>query len=490
MIHSVTTPYAKILVSTETGMINIQSKLPQTNANFDYDVLSFQTNRDLNQDCATFSLTLVYRNEWYKRIGSNDLVVISLARPPEELKEVFIGLVDDIRKTTDYSTGKPTRAFRIVGRNLNKALVSFEVGLISKLSIAGSVNRFLGGQLKILALQRAKDILQAALEIYIDKGCRYEFANGKTLVNYYNYCLDDARGPEDKYVTEILRDASSYATFQGNLWTFLKEFKNAPFNEMYWEVGTSIKDFVRLNSDSPTRTMEKGNQQDQQEVNANEYLVFRPTPFNKSAWELLNTSQVTPSEIVTESLGRSDLETYTIYDVNSMTLAAQTSKNINGILPFWYEPYYYKYGIRTLTVSSRYLTTIGLEDISKDGKTYTGTSRDAMLSRMKDVANWNIKNPQFENGTMSVKGSNRFKIAERLYRTDEGIEYYIEGVSHTFDINRGWITNLSLTRGIAPNERFTPPWGELTQMTPEDAARINERIEAAIGNKGGEKKDG
>lgn len=491
MINDLSTPYAKITISTETGMINIKSKLAQTNTNFDYDVLNFQTNRDLNQDCATFSLTIVYRNDWYERIGSNDLVIISMARPPEPLRTIFIGLVDDIRKTTDYSSGKPTRAFRITGRNMNKALVNFDIGVINKVNLSGNTNLFFGGQIKILANSSPKVIISEALKYYIGRGCNYEFANGKQLWDYMEGCLTDKRYPGETGVYEVLKDASSFASFQGNLWTFLKEFKNAPFNEMFWEIGTSTEDFIKEAPGAPSIYVSAS----ENDV-YKEYVVFRPTPFNKPSWERLNQVLVHPTEVITESLGRSDLETYTIYDVSSMTLSALTSKNLNGVLPFWYKPYYKKYGARTLNVSSRYLVTVKIPE--SDGSyanipQYAGTNTEAMLNRMMDVANWNVKNPQFENGTISVKGSNRFKIATRLYRLDTKLEYYIEGVSHTFDINNGWITNLSLTRGIAPDERFTSPWGEVTQMTPQDGVEINTRVDnvPAIGNdKGGGKKDG
>lgn len=37
------------------------------------DVLSVMTKRSIGTDCPVFSITLVFRNDWFHKLGSNDL---------------------------------------------------------------------------------------------------------------------------------------------------------------------------------------------------------------------------------------------------------------------------------------------------------------------------------------------------------------------------------------------------------------------------------
>ena len=121
-------PSAHITVATESEMLSFVGKSAMYSNTFDGDVLSLTTTRDMGQDCPTFSMNIVYRNDWFTKIGSNDLVIIALQRPPEAKHNVLVGLVDDVRKTTDFSTGKPVRAFTLTGRGFNKALQNFQSG--------------------------------------------------------------------------------------------------------------------------------------------------------------------------------------------------------------------------------------------------------------------------------------------------------------------------------------------------------------------------
>ena len=109
-------PYAKVAIYTEMELISISQDFVISEDNMQRDILRITTNRDMAQDNPTFTLTLCFRNDWYSKIAMNDLVVITINRPPDEEKEVFFGLVDDCRKTTDYNSSKPTRTLTVTGR--------------------------------------------------------------------------------------------------------------------------------------------------------------------------------------------------------------------------------------------------------------------------------------------------------------------------------------------------------------------------------------
>lgn len=416
-------PSAHVTVATESGMLSFVGKSAMYSNNFDGDILSLTTTRDMGQDCPTFSMNIVYRNDWFTKISSNDLIITALHRPPEAKHNVLVGLVDDIRKSTDFSTGKPVRSFTITGRGFNKALQNFTVGTVSELTVTASIQGFFSTMIDIFSGGSPAVIIKGVLDNYIGMGCNYSFANGKTFKDYYQESIKSVSNGN-----EFLADATAFTSFQGGLWDFLKELKNAPFNEMFWEII----------DDRPT-------------------LIFRPTPFNSSDWNKLQNITIKDTDIINESIGRSDLETYVVYKVKAETFGGDT--DILGYLPYWYPPYYPKYGINRLEVYSKYLE-------------YNGDDNHTILDKMKDLFNWNIKNNYMENGVITVKGLNCYKIGTRITLESTGVEYYCEGVTHSFNFGTGWTTTLSLTRGLHPDDRFTAPWGCYKQMTTSDVSKI------------------
>lgn len=419
-------PYAQVEIATETGMLTLNQNLAITSKNFDGDILAITTSRDLGNDCPTFSLRIVYRHNWYDIIGSNDLVAISLCRPPEKKAYVFFGLVDDIRKTTDFSTGQPVRSFDITGRGFNKALVNFSLGAVSEvdggLAQTSSLG-WMGDMVMEFAEQSPVAIIKMILQHYLTQGCDYHFANGTTFLSYYQqFLIENTERPER------LDSTVSFLDYQGSLWQLLKEVKNAPFNEMFWEVY----------NDKPT-------------------LIVRPTPFNQSDWNKLQRIQIKDQDIINENLGRSDLETYVVYSVKATSFIGNV--DIDGMFPLWYKPYYSKYGINRLQVTSKFLG-------------YGEDSTSVILGKQHDIFNWNIKNNAMENGTITIKGSNLYKIGMRIILESTGMEYYVENVSHNFTLYQSWTTTLSVTRGLLPNNRFTAPWGMGVQMQPSDLTTV------------------
>ena len=109
----------------------------------------------------------------------------------------------------------------------------------------------------------------------------------------------------------------------------------------------------------------------------------------------------------------------------------------------------------------------------------TEANSAAIKDMVTDLFNWNIKNNVFENGTIVVKGKASYKVGERIILESSGIEYYVESVSHNFNCYGTWTTSLGVTRGILPEERFTPPWGCAEEMTPGVMSAIVQQTSGA-----------
>lgn len=374
----------------------------------DNDIVSVTTTRGLGQDCPTFTMSLVWRNKWYTNLASNDLIIIYMHRPPEQRQAVFFGLIDDIRKSMDFTSGQPQRTVQVTGRGFSKAFVTFDVGLIDKLTVMGSTMGFFDNlQRMVNEGNNSYNAIKLILDSYVGKAIKYYFGNGKTLDDYFVYSGNE-------HENERLTDYKSYTQFKGSLWNFIKELSNTPFNETYWEVV----------DDKPN-------------------LIHRRTPFNKEDWLELPRTTIEDCDLVSDNTGRSDLETYSLFIVHQRQMSVEMSQ---ACLPLWYPPYYSKYGLTNLEVSTVYVPA-----------EYFNTEAHTQLQY--DLFNWNIKNNVFENGTLVVKGKASYKIGQRVIIESNSMEYYVESVTHNFSVFGGWTTQLGVTRGILPENRFTAPWG-------------------------------
>ena len=413
MSVTVSHPTVEIHFYGEYGKLAAISTLsPNKNTEVDNDIISVNTVRNQSQDCPTFTISLVWRNKWYDNLASNDMLVIYMQRPPEMKAIVMYGLIDDIRKTMDFSSGQPQRAVQVTGRGFNKCFVQFDVGLLENYSSLKDMGGGWFSGLTQLHSCSSYNAIKITVDSFVGKAMKYNFGDGKSLKDYFVY-----NGKERQH--EILMDFTQFTSFNGSLWNFIKELANAPFNETYWEV-----------------------------INGKPTMVHRPTPFNKEDWIKLNRITVKDDNIVSNSTGRSDLETYTVYQCHMTLLGSDT---INLLPPMWYPPYYPKYGLRQLKVETIY----EYQNKKYDTREWS-----------KELFNFNIKNNVFENGTIVVKGSNQYKVGERIILESENMEFYVESVSQSFNMYNAWTTSLGVTRGIQPEKRFTPPWGAHEELTP------------------------
>lgn len=406
--------YGKLAAKTTIGKT-------ETNEHLDNEVISISTMRSLGNDCPTFSLSLVWRNKWYDNIASNDLVIIKMQRPPEELQPVMFGLVDDIRKTLDFSNTQPQRAVRISGRGVNKAFCLFNIGLLEKYSTADMGTGFFTTLFDI-AKGGSAAAMKIAVDAYLGKGLNYRFGDSYTESSLQSL-KDIMKFQWEVYPGEWIINAASFTSFSGSLWNFLKELENAPFNETYWEV-----------------------------LNGKPTLVHRPTPFHKEKWVNLPRILIKDYDIVNNETGRGDTETYTVFQVDVALMGGETK---TAFPPLWYPPFYAKYGLRLMSAPTIY-KIVDNENSEFEPRKFT-----------TDLFDFYIKNNVMENGTIMVKGSNQYRIGERIILESENMEYYVEGVSHTFNMYSAWTTALSVTRGIQPELRFTPPYGAGEDLTPD-----------------------
>lgn len=342
-------PYAKVEFATETGALTIFQKLKQVDKTMDFDIINIETKRDIgSDDCATFTMNLVYKESWYNSIGGNDLVIIRLGDGTKE-KPIFFGLVDNIYESESYPDLIPTRSLTVSGRGFNKALIQFGVGAITDLQTIAAKTGFFPGQTDVLVQNSPAKVIETAYNYYTQKGIDINFANGESFNSLAQTIFKE--NEEDK--ESSIGDNEFYINYQGGLWEYLKELRNAPFYEIYWEVI----------DDKPT-------------------LMVRPTPFNPEEWDKLETSTVDSYQLVDRHLGRSDLETYTCFIVKGEQINAGFAELFGK--PLWYPPFYKKYGLRRLQVNSKY-NYMGEVPSIQTTSDPSDNSQDIQQAEMKDM---------------------------------------------------------------------------------------------------------
>lgn len=311
-------PYAEVEIATETGNLTIYQK-QQLNSEMDFDILSIETSRDVgSDDCATFQISLPYRDGWYKQIGANDFLKITLGRGQTK-GLVFFGLVDNIYKSWSFSNLKPIRTINITGRGFNKAVVEFAIGAIPELSIRSDLQGFFSTQSDFFDISSPSKIIKIVYDFYKEKGIGYNFANGESWKDIVREIYE-----EDSSQEETIGNVMTFYQYQGGMWEYLRELRNAPFNELFWEIY----------DDHPT-------------------MISRPTPFNPENWNKLPTYTVEDDKLIDENVGRTDVETYTLYSVKAESIADNLDKVFGE--PIWYKPFYKKYGLKRLNVISKYI---------------------------------------------------------------------------------------------------------------------------------------
>ena len=285
----------------------------------DLDIISIETKRDVGKDdCPTFSITLIYRDDWYKKIGANDFLEITMGRGKKS-GPVLFGMVDTISRGVSFVELKPERSITISGRGFNKAIMQFGIGAVQEVDFSFQFVGFFEGQGQGFSQTTPAQLIKTAYEYYADKGIDIKFANGKSWKEYVKRIYLENSEEEDL----TLGNTMGYYSYQGGLWEYLKELRNAPFYEMFYEI-----------------------------IDGKLTFIVRPTPFNPDDWKNLRMFKVDERDVIDDQVGRTDLETYTVYAVKGESIVSGLD-NVFG-LPIWYEPFYGKYGLRRLEVQSKY----------------------------------------------------------------------------------------------------------------------------------------
>lgn len=132
---------------------------------------------------------------------------------------------------------------------------------------------------------------------------------------------------------------------------------------------------------------------------------------------------------------------------------------------------------KATTVASTFLEAGGELKKSEYEKIFTNNSTDGVPTAQdvnaealkiftEKITNWYCENGNFYAGEIKVVGHPNYRMGNRLIYNDEQNneiwEYYIEGVQHDYSYSSGFVTTLSVTRGLQEGgiSRFSNLWGK------------------------------
>lgn len=318
-------------------------------------IISLATKNAMEDDSAVFSFVIVGDTYWDRLLNPNDAVILRIF--PGGAKEntynpvLLSGLISDVRLEGDY--GANAKMYRITGHSMAKALLSYDVGVLQDISIGLSevgwlvdeANQEKGGIpfsgstavktvssiLERFVRRTAKEDNKNGSRAYME----YNFVNGKGITDYLVWNQSEDRwnswGPE----YEFLLAPDRFINFDGSLKEMMDVATGRPFNELFVE----------------------------STVEGKSEIVMRKTPFNPEQWNALPVHKIGSEDVIKESVGKSDMEAYSIFHVRMATIFGSLDTIGFGAFPRYHPELVKKYGYRALDIESLYLS--GMRDLDE-----------------------------------------------------------------------------------------------------------------------------
>lgn len=347
-------------------------------------VLGFQSKNAMQDDSATFTILLTGDVQWDKLLDTNDIVKVYINPDTSDTKKehrlVTIGMISQVSKTGEYANNQIV--YKIVGQSFAKPFTKFGLGIIQEVQAVIAEIGWLpdGGDTGInFTGSNAKEVMEQVLNRF-SKYMRYEYDGKKTiLTDHFKWSLDSWTAYEN------LADPTPFTNFDGSLKQLMDDITAKPFNELFFR-----------NSDDKNKAE----------------LVLRKTPFNPSQWKKLEYITISSDDVLVEDIGKSDVETNSIFTVISPKMVSEISPDVYST-PQFHQSLVDRYGYSKLEVENRYLSTDQSGgDNDSSGENSSDGTQELTYNRVKTI---------FDNYTQETAGINKKKIEEQLAGTYKGV---------------------------------------------------------------------
>lgn len=484
-------PKVTVKIYTESSRYNFTTEL----GNYQSDILSVTTNKDLNSPEGTFSINFVPNKDsagktWFDKINTQDYVEISFSNADDAGKDVIVmrGLVDSVSKSESWEGGTPQRSIVVSGRDFGCLFTTFGVYYIEELrplqAILSKVMPWDTSFPMVFDAQGAFDFMAKKVKANID----LVFGKDKKKVLDMFKMIAITMFPDDKTGTFYLTG------YQGDFWNAFSKYQDKPFHELFVYDGpknsflvlrpSKLKDAMGNLPRSVTEISEKGSTRLTEEW-ANQggleftYPTLSPSGELEGLPDLITVSgrdfyppdfKISATDKISINVVKNHDEVYSYYfTIPEAPQLFKINLREQAVLPYMQDPensenpYFQlrsnlpacvnKYGFRKYECTTVFIDMAAgqLKPVER-GKDYTEqrVSRDLkkLIERNRTLVAWMLHNEHLLKGEINIRGNNKAIIGTYVTDEDDGIEYYVEGVSHNFVQFQSFTTSLRVTRGL------------------------------------------
>lgn len=480
-------PVVRVSFHTENACYQAKGEAVGVDAEMDptNQVLSVTTQKSLGSPAGAFTLQLAGL-DWLEKVKAQDIVVISMGYKSEsdknglpKLDTVMVGLVDRVARYRTMGEGSPQVSTTITGRDFGKVLIKSQLKFYPELGQADKSKEekfFLteDGWIALMNFFTNENITKGTPAVVLDNIMRHILQK----LNDVSWTVWDESGKAPKQKKVKIGNVLRYDfgkvdmflpmiltadQFEGSLWNLMERTSIKPFTELFVDVR---EDSESWNNKGLPRvvpeTIEESSAPHKATIAGGDIMkgaypsprfsfgddksavmvVYRNTPFDKPTWESLYTHTVKAVDVLDENLSQSDDEHYNLFWAGT-TINPFGLQNLKAISPpLFNENQAKRYGLCPLEVN---VEGLAIDESDPTHRTLLETLSKSFSAKLKA---WFEFNHTYWNGPMTVRGKGSYKIGQRLIAPGIEKEFYIEGVTQTFNVFDNWTTTLDLTRGM------------------------------------------
>lgn len=358
----------EIVTDDNTFTLRFEDTKDYTGEQFGAKLLGFQTKNAMEDDSAVFQVTLAGDTYWDKLVMANDIIRIYIMpnddpsdKEGQQERLIQVGMVSQVSKVGSY--GQDQSQFRITGNSFIKPFMKFGLGVIQEVqAVAPEAGWLIDGEgeneVKFVG-SSAHEIMTGIIRRFIPY-MKYNYTEDtyNTIDNYLDY-----ENLESWDEFEKLTDASMFTNFDGSLKQFMDSVTARPFNEL----------FFKNSEKTPGKAQ----------------LVMRKTPFNPTEWRALDIIKVPTEDFIEEDVGKSDVETYSIFTATPSGMLKELSPDVFS-KPQFHPELTDRYGYTKFEVENIYLGTKagGATEDSDTAGDDAGTEIGTYAKLKKDLDNY------------------------------------------------------------------------------------------------------
>lgn len=242
------------------------------------------------------------------------------------------------------------------------------------------------------------------------------------------------------------------------LWAFMESVAEKPFTEVFVDTIPDDADYLK----AMLRDVEASNMGEIESLDENQAKVaffLRETPFSKEDWNNLPLFQIDPSVIKGSPTVGGEPTLYNVFYATPVDYGAQSAQAMKAITgAVFLVDSFLKHGYRPLNAQTKAINM-------NDGD--LGRIQQVIADLTNRLLVWFGLSDEFLSGSIPVQGNPLYRVGTRLRRVygqgrNLARDFYLEGVSHSWQAFGDWTTTLRVTRGLDSmtdlnrEARFTP----------------------------------